>query len=312
MAVLIYRIAITLVALCYLVAWLLHLTRSSSHDAMRRACILTLVIVGFVTHTLYLGYRAAAVSQTPLSSSRDWCLLAAWLLMATFLYTLRYYPRAAIGLYLLPLELGLVGTAALLADDRPFAIEPASRVWAAVHGVFLLLGAVAVMVGFVAGVMYLIQASRLKRKLPAPLGLRVPSLEWLEHVNSRALLVSALMVAVGFVAGIILNMLARAGTGQLRWTDPVVLSSGLMLAWLVAASIFSALYRPARAGRKVAYLTVASFFFLVLALGSLLVFDTEHTSEQLRPGRVLNVDPRVNGIGQQETGAAIAAGGGAP
>ena len=40
-----------------------------------------------------------------------------------------------------------------------------------------------------------------------------------------------------------------------------------MLAWLVAAAVFARLYKPARHGRKVAYLTVASFGFLVSALG---------------------------------------------
>ncbi len=49
-----------------------------------------------------------------------------------------------------------------------------------------------------------------------------------------------------------------------------------MLAWLVAASLFNAAYRPARHGRKVAYLTIASFGFLALALATLLLVDTGH------------------------------------
>ena len=46
--------------------------------------------------------------------------------------------------------------------------------------------------------------------------------------------------------------------------------------WLVAAAAFNAVYRPARRGRKVAYLTVVSFVFLVVALGVLLLVDTQH------------------------------------
>ena len=49
-----------------------------------------------------------------------------------------------------------------------------------------------------------------------------------------------------------------------------------MLVWLLAASIFSAVYRPARQGQKVAYLTVVSFIFLAFALGALLVGGSEH------------------------------------
>ncbi len=60
-------------------------------------------------------------------------------------------------------------------------------------------------VGFVAGLMYLVQAYRLKHKrLPAQ-GLRLPSLEWLDRVNSRAIVLSAVLVAAGFLSGIMLN-----------------------------------------------------------------------------------------------------------
>ena len=58
---------------------------------------------------------------------------------------------------MLPLALALVAAAAL-ADRTPFAPEPASQAWGAIHGIALLLGTLAVMVGFVAGLMYLVQA----------------------------------------------------------------------------------------------------------------------------------------------------------
>ena len=45
------------------------------------------------------------------------------------------------------------------------------------------------------------------------------------------------------------------------WTDPVVQSSAAMLLWLVAAEVFRLVYPAARRGRKVAYLTLASFVF---------------------------------------------------
>jgi hypothetical protein len=59
------------------------------------------------------------------------------------------------------------------------------------------------------------------------------------------------------------------------WRDPLVVSSSAMLAWLAAAALFNLTYRAARQGRKVAYLTVASFLFLALVLGTLLV-EAQH------------------------------------
>jgi hypothetical protein len=54
----------------------------------------------------------------------------------------------------------------------------------------------------------------------------------------------------------------------------VVLSSTALLVWLAIASAFEYLYKPARAGRKVAYLTVASSILLGLVL--ILVLQGQH------------------------------------
>jgi len=60
------------------------------------------------------------------------------------------------------------------------------------------------------------------------------------------------------------------------WNDPVIWSSGVLLAWQLAAAAFSVLYRPARQGRKVAYLTIASFVCLAIAMGVWLSSPSSH------------------------------------
>jgi len=44
----------------------------------------------------------------------------------------------------------------------------------------------------------------------------------------------------------------------------------------LAAVVLTAVYRPARAGRKVAYLTLASFVFLAIMLAAGLLMDSRH------------------------------------
>ena len=270
------NISVTCFAASYLVAWLLEVSRLFFRSGVRGAVMIGFAAAGLVAHTLYLAHRAANGPQPPLSSSYDWCLLTAWVLVVAYLYLTYYFPRSAIGLFLLPLILALVLAAATWAGQQPIASGSAMRAWSAIHGVFLLLGTVAVMVGFVAGVMYLLQAYRLKHKRP-PLGqFRFPSLEWLEKVNTRVIFISTLMVGGGFLSGIILKTVRDRRLETMPWSDPVIWSSALMLAWLVAAAIFSAVYRPARQGQKVAYLTVASFVFLAFVLGVLLLGESEH------------------------------------
>jgi hypothetical protein len=108
-------------------------------------------------------------------------------------------------------------------------------------------------------------------------------LEWLEAANSRAILISVLMVGVGFASGIVLNMvLHERKIDQVPWSDPVIWRTAVLFGWLLAAAIFSALYRPARSGRKVAYLTVTSFAVLAVSIGVSLLVPSEHGTAPMR------------------------------
>lgn len=260
-------------SVCYLVALMLELPGLGSRVRFRRLGCLIAGSAGVVAHTAYLGQRVIEMPYVPLASHHDWLILAAWLLAEVYVGGLFYYPRSSLGLFLLPAVLALIGFS-LLAETQPLASFQAPRVWGLVHGVFLLLGTVAVLLGFLAGLMYLAQSHRLKRKLPPTEGIRLPSLEWLEHVNSRALAAAALLIGGGFITGV-LSRLAQQG-GSVPWSDPVVLSLVAMFGWLVIAEVFRLIYPAARQGRKVAYLTIAAFMFLVLVLATMTWSDSLH------------------------------------
>ncbi|MCX7425917.1 MAG: cytochrome c biogenesis protein CcsA [Planctomycetia bacterium] len=273
-------IGVVCFASSYAVALALEISRLLFRSGVRGAFMVGFAAAGLVAQTAFLYHQALKTPGSPLSSQRDWCLVAAWLLVVVYLYLTCYHPKNAFGVFLLPLVLGLIGVARFLADAQPYAREPASRAWGVVHGVSILLASVAVLVGFVAGIMYLEQARRLKKKLPPIRGLRLPSLEWLARANSRAIVVSVLMLAVGLASGEILRLLSQGD--RLPWYDPVVLSTVCVFLWLLAAAVVGVLYRPAQAGRKVAYLTLVSFVALVVALALVLSVDTQHGGRQSR------------------------------
>jgi ABC-type uncharacterized transport system permease subunit len=224
-----------------------------------------------MAETLYLGYRAATAESVPLASAYEWYLLAAWTLVAVYLYLATMHPSVASGVFILPLALALVA-AARFASRQAIEQSSAANVWVTIHATCWLLGAVAVSVGFVTGAMYLLQAYRLKHKLPPLSAFRLPSLEWLERANGRAIVVSALMAGAGLASGIVLNLVKH----KLSWSDATVWRSVGFFGWLLVAAVFSALYRPARRGRKMAYLTVASFVFLAIFLAAQLSGGSEH------------------------------------
>jgi hypothetical protein len=261
---------ITCFAACYVIALAVEASRLLFRWRIPTIVPLALAATGIVAHSLYLIAQAqhelAQRVVSPLSSWYDFCLIAAWVLAGAYLGLMIRRPENAIGVFLLPLVLSLIGAAAYVQDSAPFTARTAHVVWRLVHGLTLMLGTTAVALGFATGLMYLLQSYRLKHKLPPPRGFRLPSLEWLQKFNREALFVSTCLLAIGLVSGVALNLISKVGQGNVSWTDPVVLSSGVLFLWLIAVTIFESIYRPAREGSKVAYLTMANFVFLGLAL----------------------------------------------
>jgi ABC-type uncharacterized transport system permease subunit len=271
------RVHIICFAASYLIAWLLELSRALFCSRLRGAVMVAVAVAGWIAHSAFLYYRTLGADGTPLSSYRDWLLLAAWALVVVYFCLMYLKPQTHFGVFLLPLALGLIAAAAFFAEPKPYTHEPASKIWGVIHAVSILLATVAVLVGFAAGLMYLDQARRLRRKPPPRPRLRLPSLEWLQEATSQALAVAAVMLGMGVVSGIILNVINyHRGTPVLPWNDPMVLATVAMFIWLLWHAVLAAVYRPIRQGRKMAYLTIASFLFLVLALAMGLFMRTQH------------------------------------
>jgi ABC-type uncharacterized transport system permease subunit len=265
----------------YAAALALEVTGLWKRPRWRRLATVLVTVAGLVAHTWYLARRASESPWAPLSSQHDWYLAAAWMLALVYFGFVLYLPRVAMGLFLLPITLALTA-AARLASKEPLVSFQAPRVWGQIHGIFLMLGTVAVLLGFVAGVMYLVQSYWLKHKLPHGERFRLPSLEWLERMNGRSLAAATVLVALGFVTGVLTRYAQR--DGGLPWTDPVVISLSGMLSWLVAAEAFRFAYPAARRGRKVAYLTLAGFVFLVITLAAFMSEDAIHGKGRERTG----------------------------
>jgi ABC-type uncharacterized transport system permease subunit len=262
-------------AASYGIALLLEVSQLWVTIRYRRLLEIVAASAGLVAHTWYLARRVAEQPAAPLASQQDWFLLAAWILAVVYLAARFYYPNRSLGLFLLPGVEGLVG-ASVLASQEPLVSVEAPRVWGIVHGVFLLLGTVAVLVGFLAGLMYLQQSRRLKAKRTAQSDFRLPSLEWLQRANSHALATATVMMCGGFLTGVITRLAQGGHIDRFSWTDPVVLSLAAMTVWLLAAEAFRLLYPAARQGRKVAFLTVAAFVFLLLVFAAVMWGDRFH------------------------------------
>lgn len=175
-----------------------------------------LTTLGWLVQTVYLANLAAARHALPVTTAFESLLVLSWILALIGLYLMIHSGRqVAVSLFVLPLVLGLVllaGRFSARTSDwgdwggvTPF--------WGAVHGIFLLAGAVSTCVAFAAGLMYLAQASRLKHKRRPPLGLALPSLEQSERLNRGAITLAFPLLTFGLFIGVVLDVASRHGPG---------------------------------------------------------------------------------------------------
>ena len=267
-----HKITITCFFASYLVALLLELTRFVGPFRGRVPAVLTMMGLGLFTHVSYLFLRAVDAptdgGRGLLSSWAEWSLLLALGLAICFMIAYIRRSDTIISFFFLPMILLTIALGTQLGGWEPFSRSEAVDVWRSVHGFSMMIGTGAVLVGFLAGVMYLVQARRLKRKRAGSRSFRLPTLETLDRANRRALVISTTAVAIGVVAGVIMNLNQN---DEFDWFDSGILLSFVLFLWLVAATATEFFYTPASRGRKAFYMTLASLGFLVLALLGVLI-----------------------------------------
>jgi ABC-type uncharacterized transport system permease subunit len=221
---------------------------------------------GLTAHVLFLLFHPPS-----LVSQQGSLLLLALVLAVFYLYGAIHHRRLAWAIFVLPVVLALI---ALAEMDNEHTTKSSwhsvvgalrgERFWGIVHGGLLLLAAVGVCVGFVASVMYLLQASRLKAKALPRRGIRLLSLERLEQMNRRAINLAFPLLTAGVAVGAVL-MVQRSDQLQ-GWSDPRIIGSAIL--WAVFAILVYLRYGNRLRGRRAALLTIVAFVLLMITLTS--------------------------------------------
>ena len=241
----------------YAVALGLELSRLVFQSRVRRVVLLSFAGAGLLAHTLFLVYSSASARSQlpPLSSLFDWLLVVAWILVALYLYLAFWYRELGLGVFLLPIVLGLV-TAAWFFGEEPAPRALDDQFWVLLHAGLLALGSAAVVAATLAGLMYLVQSWRLKSKRGPVLGFALPSLELLERVNHRALTLAFALLTLGFGSGLVLAVVHETGTA----VTPTLIAASLV--WVAFAVLLHLRHRPQLRGRKDALLSIFAFLLL--------------------------------------------------
>lgn len=258
--------------LSYLVALLLEVGRVARPAAGWRAVALGFGFAGFAAHSFYI----VAHNPDPATPTGS-LLLLAWVLALFYLSRTLHHAKPAWAVFVLPVVILLVGLSwALLrpgSTGSEFGIPAwlsGERFWGGLHGMLILLAAIGVSVGFFASVMYLVQARRLRNKVNPGRGIPLLSLERLENMNRRALNWAFPLLTVGLLVG---SVLLRHGhdAGENWLSLKVVSTGGLWVVFLVLVYLRYGAHVPPR---RLAWLSIAAFGLMLVALGAAHPFAT--------------------------------------
>ncbi|GAB4143125.1 MAG: c-type cytochrome biogenesis protein CcsB [Planctomycetaceae bacterium] len=262
---------------CFLASYLIALTIEGislwKRQVWQWPAVLFATTAGLVAHTWYLLQRSTETKLPPLlSSTHDWFLVLAWIVVLFYLFFRVAERSFSLGPFLLPVVLLLIGSAyyvsmspnALLAEELSGNYS-AKRGWAMLHAILLLFGISGVILGFLLALMYLIQHRRLKQKPATHTELTLPNLERLARFNWWAVMLSIPLLSLGLFTGVILGVWSKSGSDVFSFKDPVVIINGL--AWGVMVVFFVWLIQAKRsAGKMVAWRTIWAFGFLLVTL----------------------------------------------
>jgi hypothetical protein len=231
---------------------------------------------GWIAHSAYLYHQIVLQSGHLFDSVQGWLFAVAWVLAASYLYLVVYFPKTPFGLCLLPLVLISIGVGVHFADASSFPADSVGQTWRIIHGVAFLLVTVVIFLGFVIGMMYLVQASNLKHKRPMLGRWRLPTLEWLQTTNSRLIGFLMVLLAVGIMSGFAINSINLSGQrSSVSLFDPMVLVTMAMFVFLLLFAIATRRSRT-REGQQQALVTLICFAAMIIMLTFGILSSTAH------------------------------------
>ncbi len=131
-----------------------------------------------------------------------------------------------------------------------------------IHGITIYLSYIAFFVASAAAVLYLIQDNALKKKRSGVISSRLPSLSLLDKLNYRSISLGFPMLTISIISGL---FWAKNVYGIYWWGYNSRQFYSLVV-WLVYAVILHIRLSARLRGRKVALLSIAAFFVIILTL----------------------------------------------
>ena len=227
----------------------------------------TLLLAGALVHTFVIGMQTMEVRHVPFANPSRAVSTFVWLLSLSYLYLELTTDERAMGIFILPIAIALQVIPTLnpgIERMDPLLDSP----WFWIHTSSLLFAYASFALAGVLGLTYVLQFKEIKKKQLGYLYTRLPSLQVLDVMNSRAVAVGWLFMTAGVIVGIIWATQARAAAPDsarlqaFSFGDPKIFVA--VLTWAVYS--FAVVARRAMGwhGRKAAWVSAVGFIIVLL------------------------------------------------
>jgi cytochrome c-type biogenesis protein CcsB len=204
----------------------------------------------------------------------------AWAVMGAYLAIQWRFNIRVLGSFLSPLAAIMMISSSFLPAPTG-AVSPVLRsFWLILHVVTAFAGNGIFAIACLAGIMYLIQESRIKSKQLGAMSQRLPSLETLDGLNYQCLILGFPLLTFGLVSG---SLYAHYTLGAFwRWDPKEVWS---LITWLLYAALLHGRLVSGWRGRRSALLSILFFLVLVFSfLGLKFLVQGYHTFSAFQQG----------------------------
>jgi ABC-type transport system involved in cytochrome c biogenesis permease subunit len=271
----------TLPLLLYAAAGVAYAIHFARRDPAVGRTATTLLLFGALVHTFVIGMQTMEVRHVPFANPSRAVSTFVWLFTLSYLYLELTTDERAMGVFILPLIVGLQ-TIPALYPGMEYQDAVLDSPWFWVHVSSLLFAYASFGLSGNLGLTYVLQFKEIKKKHLGYFYTRLPSLQVLDVMNSRAVAVGWVFLTFGVIVGGVWTAQARG----IDPTDPNLQAMSLddpkifvaMLTWGVYSFAVVARRTLGWSGRRAAWLSALGFAFAMLNFLAINYFvTTSHT-----------------------------------
>jgi len=244
----------------YLVCFLGYLVLATSRNKMLGTLSTSLLVIGFVIHSVGLVLRWLETHQTgygyvPLSNMYESLIFFSWTIVLIYLILEFKYQQKIIGVFITPLAFLAIALTSIFPgiNAKITPLMPALQSnWLTIHVTTCFFGYAAFAVSFGVSILYLIRGRKTGSKEGESKWL--PSSAILDEINYKSIVIGFPMLTLGIVTGAAWENYTRR---SYRSWDPKETWS--LITWFVYAAFLHARFTRDWRGKKAAILSIVGF-----------------------------------------------------